>query len=76
MNDQIENITRTLSDAGCGRDAIEQAERLLAAGRTEDLIRLLRLCRCSLMDDLHAAQKKVDRMDRLIRLAGREAAAK
>ena len=67
MNGQFENMAMALSDAGCGQDAIEKAERLLQTGRTEDLIRHLRLCRCDLMDDLHTIQKRVDCMDYLIR---------
>lgn len=69
MNERLEDLTAALSDAGCGSDAIDKAKRLWAAGRTEDLIRHLRLCRCELMDDLHACQKRVDRMDHLIRQA-------
>ena len=67
MDEQLANMTIALTDAGCGREAVEKAERLLKAGRTEELIRHLRRCRCDLMDALHQTQKKVDRMDYLIR---------
>ena len=67
MNEKLENMTIALSDAGCGQDAIEKAEKLLAAGKPEDLIRHLRLCRCTLMDDLHKKQKQLDCLDLLIR---------
>ena len=76
MNEQRERLSMTLSDAGLGQEAIAQAERLMEAGRTEELIRFLRLCRCGLMDDLHTAQRRVDRLDHLIRHAGKAAAAK
>ena len=56
-----------LSDAGFKQEVIEMAERLWQAGRTGDLIRHLRLCRCELMDILHESQKRVDRVDTLIR---------
>jgi hypothetical protein len=56
-----------LSDAGFGQEAIEKAEQLWKAGRARDLIRHLRLCRCELMDTLHESQKRVDRIDTLIR---------
>ena len=56
-----------LSDAGFSQEAIEKAERLWEAGRARDLIQHLRLCRCELMDILHESQKRVDRVDTLIR---------
>ena len=56
-----------LSDAGFRQEAIETAERLWEAGRTKDLIRRLCICRCELMDILHESQKRVDRVDTLIR---------
>lgn len=64
---QLEKLTRALSDIGCQSDAIEKAERLWKANQTVELIRHLRLCRCSLMDDLHMIQRRVDCMDVLIR---------
>lgn len=67
MNAQKENLAITLSDAGFDHEAIEKAERLWDAGRTRDLIRHLRLCRCELMDILHESQKRVDCLDTLIR---------
>ena len=42
MNEQLANMTIALTDAGCGREAVEKAERLMKAGRTEELIRHLR----------------------------------
>lgn len=76
MNDQLTSMTTALSDAGCGQDAIERAERLLSAGRQSDLIRHLRLCRCALMDELHRAQRKVDCLDYLIRQTEKTISAK
>ena len=67
MNERLENLATGLLDAGCGQGAVEKAKRLLKAGNMEDLIRHLRLCRCELMEDLHKSQKRVDRMDYLIR---------
>ena len=69
MKDRLEKMTMALSDAGCRQDAIERAGRLLEAGRTDELIRHLRLCRCDLMDDMHKTQRRLDRMDYLIRQA-------
>ena len=67
MNVQKESLVIALSDAGFGQEVIEMAERLWEAGRTKDLIRHLRVCRCELMDSLHESQKRVDRVDTLIR---------
>ena len=67
MNVQKENLVIALSDAGFSQEAIEKTERLWEAGRTKDLIRHLRICRCELMDILHESQKRVDRVDTLIR---------
>lgn len=67
MNVQKENLVIALSDAGFKPEVIEKAERLWEAGRTQDLMRHLRLCRCELMDILHESQKRVDRVDALIR---------
>ena len=60
-----------LSDSGFKQEVIEKAERLWEAGRARDLIRHLRLCRCELMDILHESQKRVDRVDTLIRQTGK-----
>ena len=67
MNERLGQIAMLLSNTGIAGDAIEKAERLLATGHTEDLIRYLRLLRCNLMDDLHKTQKRVDCMDYVIR---------
>jgi len=67
MNVQKEKLAITLSDAGFDQEAIEKAVWLWDAGRTRDLIRHLRLCRCELMDNLHESQKRVDCLDTLIR---------
>ena len=67
MNVQKENLVIALSDAGFSQETIEKAEPLWEAGRARDLIRHLRLCRCELMDILHESQKRVDRVDTLIR---------
>ncbi|MBR4234436.1 MAG: hypothetical protein IKR85_00055 [Clostridia bacterium] len=64
---QHEEIVSCLKEIGCPQSAIDRAEALVQAGDGEALIRCLRRCRCDLMDDLHESQKRVDRMDYLIR---------
>ncbi len=76
MNEQLEKLKLALSAAGCGREAIEKAEKLLAAGQTEALLLHLRLCRCDLMEQLHESQKRVDCMDYLIRQTRKELSVK
>ena len=62
-----EQLNTLLAEAGCSPDRIGQAERYLEAGRQDELVRLLRICRCDLMDSLHEQQKQIDRLDTLIR---------
>ena len=76
MSEQLENLTRALTDLGCGETAVRQAEYLLEAGQTDALIRHLRLCRCGLMDAMHESQRRVDRMDYLIRQTEKTRAVK
>ena len=67
MDEELEKLVSTLSDTGCGQDITETVERLFLAGQLKELVRQLRLYRCSLMDALHESQKRVDRLDYLIR---------
>ena len=41
--------------------------RLYRAGRLEELRKALRKQRCALMDEVHESQRKVDRIDTVIR---------
>ena len=67
MNKELETILNNLSDAGCGDEELQKARQLYEAGDTEALIRYFRKCRCNLMEKLHESQRKVDRLDFLIR---------
>ena len=69
MDERLKDFCAALSEAGCGRSAIEGAARLMEAGQADELIRHLRRCRCELVDAMHESQRRVDRMDRLIRQA-------
>ena len=71
MNDALNDMIAAMYDAGCGSDEITNAELMYQAGRTEELIRHLRKCRCELMEQLHESQRKVDRIDYLIRQTGK-----
>ena len=67
MNEGLEKILINLTDAGCGSEELEKAERLYEAGDMQALIRYFRKCRCSRMEELHESQRKVDCLDFLIR---------
>ncbi len=67
MDVELEKILINLTDAGCERAELKEAARLFESGDTEALIRHLRKCRCSRMAELHESQRKVDRLDYLIR---------
>ena len=58
-------------DTGTARLAglLQREEDLLLcrAGRLEELRKALRKQRCALMDELHESQRKVDRIDTVIR---------
>ena len=67
MNEGLEKILINLTDAGCGSEELEKAERLYEAGDMKALIRYFRKCRCSRMEELHESQRRVDCLDFLIR---------
>ena len=61
------SMRECMADAGCSETAIQRAERLYQNGRSEDLIRCLRSCRCETLEEIHQKQKQLDRLDMLIR---------
>jgi HD superfamily phosphohydrolase len=68
----LKDILENLGDVGCARHEAEIAGELYKNGQTDELIRFLKKCRCSLMDEMHESQRKVDRMDYLIRRVEKE----
>ena len=67
MDEQLRRLRESLTEAGCSREEIADAERLMRAGSREALVRHLRKCRCSLLEELHECGRKIDRIDHLIR---------
>ena len=65
----IEMIIADMTAAGCGRADTEKVRRMHEAGMDAEILQCLRSCRCAMMDELHDRQRKVDRLDRLIRSA-------
>ena len=67
MNEELNQMLNNLSDAGCGQEELEHAAQLYETGDAEALLRHFRKCRSRRMDELHEVQRKVDRLDFLIR---------
>ena len=72
MIEGLEEILTNLEDAGCGSGELKKAKQLYEAGDAEALHRHFRKCRCSRMEELHESQRKVDRLDFLIRRTAKE----
>ena len=58
----------SLSEIGLTDEQKRTARKLYDTGQNAELIRYLKKCRCGLIDEMHESQRKVDRMDYLIRL--------
>ena len=69
LNAMIEN----LSDFGFSEEQKKALKIISETGPKSELIRHLKKYRCILMDEMHESQRKVDRMDYLIRKAEKEA---
>ena len=69
LNAMIEN----LSDFGFSEEQKKTLKIISETGLKSELIRYLKKCRCVLMDEMHESQRKVDRMDYLIRKVEKEA---
>ena len=67
----LEVMIDNLSDIGCSDEQQKRAKTLYGSGEKEELIRYLKKCRCGLIEEMHESQRKVDRMDHLIRKAER-----
>lgn len=67
MNEELDQMLSNLADAGCGQEELEHAAQLYETGDAEALLRHFRKCRSRRMDELHEVQRKVDRLDFLIR---------
>jgi hypothetical protein len=67
----IEMIIGNMTAAGCSREDADKVRRMHEAGMDEEILHCLRSCRCVLLEELHDKQRNVDRMDSLIRSAGK-----
>jgi hypothetical protein len=65
---ELEKIIESMKAAGCSDADTDRVRNMHKAGMDSEIIHCLRKCRCALMEDLRDSQKRVDRMDRLIRM--------
>lgn len=63
----MDDLTQALRDAGCDDVMSEAVRRPCESHQVGDAVRALRRHRCDLMDVLHESQRRVDRLDYLIR---------
>ncbi|MBE6042333.1 MAG: hypothetical protein E7220_07415 [Clostridiales bacterium] len=68
---EIKAIIEDMKAAGCTGADTDRIMRMHDAGMDEEILVCLRKCRCSMIDELHERQRKIDHMDRLIRRTGR-----
>ena len=62
-----EQLIQGLSEAGCSQDTAERIGTLYEAGSYDEVLHQMKVQRCVLIDEMHLSQRKVDRMDFLIR---------
>ena len=62
-----EQLIQGLSDAGCSAEAAHKIGALCETGRYDALLHQMKKQRCVLVDQMHESQRRVDRMDFLIR---------
>ena len=65
---ETEQLRQGLRDSGCTEDAAAMICSLCSAGDYAQMFRQMKKQRCALVEEMHESQKKVDRMDYLIRL--------
>ena len=70
---EVKALIENLKDSGCPAEGTRRAKALYEAGDIDGLVKHLRKCRCDLVEEMHDSQRKVDRMDYLIRQAQKEA---
>ena len=68
----LKRLKQNLFDAGCCNEAAKDILSLCEAGNVETALRMMKKDRCRLMDELHEAGRKVDRLDFLIRSTEKE----
>ena len=67
VSDYSETLKSFLTDTGVRQELIERAIQLYRSGQEAELVKFLKLRRCDMVEDMHECQRKVDRIDYLIR---------
>ena len=67
MESELEELLTDLSMAGCGSGELNRARQLYESADRKALLASLRRCRCGLLEELHVSQRRVDRIDSIIR---------
>lgn len=67
VSDYSETMKSFLADTGVRQELIERAMQLYQSGQEAELVRFLKLQRCNMVEDMHECQRKIDRIDYLIR---------
>ncbi len=62
-----EQLIQGLSDAGCSAETARRIGSLYEAGSDDEVLHQMKMQRCALIDEMHESQRRVDRMDFLIR---------
>ena len=62
-----EQLIQVLCDVGCSTEAAERIGSLYENGSYDEMLHQMKKQRCVLVDQMHESQRRVDRMDYLIR---------
>lgn len=65
---ETELLMQGLKDSGCSEEAAARICSLRSAGDYEGMLHQMKIQRCTLVEEMHESQKKVDRMDYLIHM--------
>ncbi len=65
-NNEAQCFYENLIDIGLGDEMITQCVQLKSEGKYKELLKALQGSRKDLLDDIHAEQKKLDRLDYLV----------
>jgi len=62
-----ERLIQGLSEAGCSKETAKRIGILYETGSYDEVLCQMKVQRCALIDEMHESQRRVDRMDFLIR---------
>ena len=71
-----EQLIQGLSDEGCSPETAEKIGTLYEAGSYSEVLHQMKVQRCMLIDEMHKSQRRVDRMDFMIRNQEKQIAIK